>query len=165
MGALEQAAIPRLAHHYAERNRGAFWSLLLKFSATGAVLCTSGVILSLLFGRQILSVVYTPDYASYRDLLVWMVLAVAIAFVGHFHPALVVMRRFKTFLGVWTLCLVVLVALGSCWIATYGLIGAAWAILVANVARVVVVAFSVRYYATRCFVRPTPACQDRRVSG
>ena len=77
-GVLGQSASPRLSRYYAEGERGAFLSLLLKLSLVSAAIGVAGIIVALISGRWILTVLYTPEYADYVGLFVLIMVATAI---------------------------------------------------------------------------------------
>ena len=87
VSALGQSAGPRLAKYYAAGNSTAFRTLLLKMVGIGALLGGAGVLVVLMAGREILTLVYKPEYAKHADLLVWLMVITAIndvcAFLGN----------------------------------------------------------------------------------
>ncbi|MGB8701973.1 MAG: oligosaccharide flippase family protein [Thermosynechococcaceae cyanobacterium] len=95
-GALAQSAAPRLAKYYAEGKRDAFISLLFKLVALACVLGTAVVVVSSFAGKQILALVYKPEYAQYSHLLVWLMVAAAMDYVSSFlGTAMTAARYFR----------------------------------------------------------------------
>jgi O-antigen/teichoic acid export membrane protein len=82
--ALGQAAFTRLARSYASGNLAAFSSLLGKLLGFGATLGVCGMVLSKLAGREILSILFRPEYAERADLLPWIMAAGGVLFMAQF---------------------------------------------------------------------------------
>jgi O-antigen/teichoic acid export membrane protein len=79
-----QAAFTRLAKSYATGNLLAFGSLLGRLLAFGAMIGVSGMIISKLAGREILIILFRPEYAERADLLVWMMAAGGVLYMAQF---------------------------------------------------------------------------------
>src|ERR1051326_4313645 len=125
--ALGDAIIPRLSQLY-DANSSAFAGLLIRSS--GIVVLTSLIALtgSIMFGRQLLTMLFKPDYAAYNGILIWMMCAAAIDLIGYnFGHGLVVARYLRTRLLIAVGTTVVTAAGCSVLIPAYGLQGAAWA--------------------------------------
>ncbi len=84
VNALGQSASPRLAKYYAAGNGGAFRALLVKLVGIGAVLGGIAIFLAMVAGRQILTLVYRPEYAQQVNLFVWLMVAAGIGYVASF---------------------------------------------------------------------------------
>lgn len=84
VGALGQAASPRLAAHYAGGRARAFRGLLLKLVGMGALLGAAGVTVALLLGEPLLALIYGPAYAAHADVFVLVMLAGGIGYVSSF---------------------------------------------------------------------------------
>jgi O-antigen/teichoic acid export membrane protein len=82
--ALGRSASPRLARYYARGEGAAFGQLLLKLVAAGAALGAAAVVVAMVAGRQVLTLVYQPEFASHADVLVWLMGAAAIHYVSSF---------------------------------------------------------------------------------
>lgn len=76
-GALGNSASPRLARFYAAGDRKAFGVLLLKLLAIGGLAGVVGILAAVFAGRWILGLLYTPEYAGYTGLFVWIMVATA----------------------------------------------------------------------------------------
>jgi len=81
---LGQSAFTRLARSYATGNRIAFGLLLGKLLAFGATVGMSGMIISKLAGREILTLLFRPEYAERADLLPWIMAAGGVLFMAQF---------------------------------------------------------------------------------
>lgn len=80
--ALGQSSVPRLASYYADGNGQAFRSLMSKLVLLGTLLAGAGVLVSILGGSWILRLLYTPEYARYSSVLVWMMVAAGFGYVS-----------------------------------------------------------------------------------
>lgn len=69
ISAIGQAAIPRLAKYYADKNSKKFLELLLWLLVFGGILGVGGLGASLIAGREILTLFYRPEYGNYADIL------------------------------------------------------------------------------------------------
>ena len=62
----------------------AFCRLLSKLVAIGAGTGLAGVLLALVAGREILTILYRPEYADSADLLVLLMAAAAVSYMASF---------------------------------------------------------------------------------
>lgn len=81
---LGQSAFTRLARAHGSGNYSGFWSLLTKLVAFGALLGVCGMTLSKLAGREILVMLFRPEYAERADLLPWIMAAGGVSFMAQF---------------------------------------------------------------------------------
>jgi O-antigen/teichoic acid export membrane protein len=139
VGALGQAATPRLAKYYAGGDRHAFVALLLKLVSIGFVLGISAVVVALVAGRQVLTLLYQPEFAQHTTLFVWLMVAGGISyiasFLGHGMTAAQYFHiQLPLFIGVTAVS-----TLTCFWlIPGLGLIGAALALILASIVQVVI---------------------------
>jgi len=75
VNALGQSATPRLARYFSEGDLRQFKGLAWRLTGLAVLLGAAGVLLAALLGGLVLGVLYRPDYAAYRGLLVWMMAA------------------------------------------------------------------------------------------
>jgi O-antigen/teichoic acid export membrane protein len=134
VNALGQSASPRLAKYYAAENGTAFRSLLLKLVGIGILLGGTGVLVAIVAGRELITLMYRPEYAEQSDLLVWLMVATAIgdtaSFLGYGMSAA---RYFNIQLPLFTL-VTGTSAMACFWlIPIYGLRGAAIALIIAAI--------------------------------
>jgi O-antigen/teichoic acid export membrane protein len=78
VSALAESASPRLAKYYAAGNSTAFRTLLFKLVGVGAALGGAGVLVAVVAGREILTLLYRPEYGQQADVFVWLMVAAAI---------------------------------------------------------------------------------------
>ena len=81
---LGQAAFTRLARSYFHRNASEFDALLGKLLLVGAAIGVVGMIVSEFAGREILTMIFRPEYAERADLLPWIMAAGAVLFMAQF---------------------------------------------------------------------------------
>ncbi|MEG4841155.1 oligosaccharide flippase family protein [Microcoleus sp. B9-D4] len=84
VSALAESASPRLAKYYAARNSAAFRTLLLKLVGVGLMLGAGGVFVAVVAGREILTLLYKPEYAERADLFAWLMVAAGMGYVSSF---------------------------------------------------------------------------------
>jgi O-antigen/teichoic acid export membrane protein len=130
--ALGQSAVPRLAKYYAAGDGRAFRMLLLKLMGIAALLGSAGVVVGLIFGRAILTVVYRPEYAQQTDVFVWLLAGAGVAyfasFIGYGTTAA---HYFKLQPVILAVCAGSTFLLCALLVPSRGILGAAWAMLVA----------------------------------
>lgn len=83
-GSLGQSAFTRLARAYATGQVGEFWSLLGILLALGAAMGLCGMIVSKVAGRELLTIMFRPEYAERADLLPWIMAAGAVGYMAQF---------------------------------------------------------------------------------
>jgi O-antigen/teichoic acid export membrane protein len=94
VNAMGQSASPRLAKYYAARNREGFCVLLLKLAGVGASLGVAGVLLTVVAGREILTLIYGPEYAGQEGVFTWLMVAAGIFYVASFLGYAVTAARY-----------------------------------------------------------------------
>ena len=120
VSALGQSASPRLAKYY-------------------AIMGIIGFLVSAIAGREILTLFYRPEYAERADLLVWLMVAAGINYVSSFLGyGMTAARYFRVQMPLFAL--VTTISATTCFwlIPTYGLQGAAIALILAAIFQAVV---------------------------
>jgi O-antigen/teichoic acid export membrane protein len=84
VSALAQSTTPRLAKYYATGRSNDFRSLLLKLLLIGAFLGGASVLVAVIAGRQILTLLYRPEYAKDVNLFVWLMVAAGVGYCASF---------------------------------------------------------------------------------
>jgi O-antigen/teichoic acid export membrane protein len=133
VNALGQSATPRLARLHADGDVRGFLMLFGKMTLLALGLALAGLMVSTLIGGPILRIVFRPEYAQHVDLLLWLMVAAGLEYlgsvVGYALTAARVLRSQVplfaivcggTALGCWL------------WVGPYGPIGAAWAMIAAR---------------------------------
>ncbi len=129
IGSVCQAAAARLARYYVENFRQ-FARLLMQLVAGSAANGAIGILVALLWGRQLLTILYRPEYAKYPAVFAWVMVAAGVSFVATaLGYGLAAARKFDVQVPIY-LCSVLMVV-GACalLVPRYGLLGAAWALL------------------------------------
>lgn len=142
VGALCNSAVPRLARHFADRNFKGFSRLLAKILAVAMAVGLAGITVALVAGRQVLTLLYRPEYAEQSTVFVWLMVAAAISYASSgLGFAVTATRHFSMLLLPY--CSVTLTTLAACviLIPRYHLAGAAWAVAASAVAGCVAAAF------------------------
>ncbi len=81
---LGQSAFTRLAKFYATNDLVEFRALLGKLLAMGATLGICGIIVAKVAGRELLTILFRPEYAEHADLLPWIMGAASINYLAQF---------------------------------------------------------------------------------
>jgi O-antigen/teichoic acid export membrane protein len=125
-----QAAAPRLARHYVESPRQ-FRRLLLQLSAISAANGLLGVVVAALWGRQLLTILYRPEYARYPSVFAWLMAAAGLSYVATaLGFGLAAARKFDIQFPIYLCATLATAAACVVLVPRYGLHGAAWAFLV-----------------------------------
>jgi O-antigen/teichoic acid export membrane protein len=82
MTAMGQAAFVRLAKLYGARDVAGFNKLLVRLLGIALLLGVGGIGVAVLFGHLLLTLLYRPEYAEHTDLLVAMMIAGALSYLG-----------------------------------------------------------------------------------
>jgi len=130
VGALGASASPRLARLHSAGDLTGFRRFLGRLLIGGAALGLAGILIAAVAGRPILTLVYTAEYASYGEDLVWIMAAGALAYVASFLGyGLTAARILKQQVGLFA-AVALVSTLASAWlIPGHGVRGAAWAML------------------------------------
>lgn len=134
--ALGSSASARLSRYYASGESVGFRNLLVKLVGISTLLGVAGVVVALIAGRKILSLIYGPEYALV-GLLVWLMAAAGIDYLAStLHFGMMAARYFRVQLPLF-LIVTGVVVLACIWLVPlYGLSGAAMALLLAGLVRV-----------------------------
>jgi len=151
--ALGQSASPRLAKYYAMGNRKAFRTLLIKLVGMGAAIGVMAVLVALLVGRELLTIVYRPEYAEQKDLFVLVMVAAGIGYVASFLGYGITAARYFVIQIPLFVAVTSTSAIASLWlIPTQGLRGAALALILSALVQLVL-SLGVTYHAIYKFRR------------
>lgn len=138
VNALGQSASPRLAKYYASENKQLFFYLLLRLIGIGIILGVLGVMISLFWGEEILTLLYRPEYAQLSHVLVWAMVAAALSYVASFLGyAITAAHYFIIQPAIFGAVAMVNGLFSHLLIPSYGPLGAAWALGIANGIQVV----------------------------
>jgi O-antigen/teichoic acid export membrane protein len=136
--ALGNSTVPRLAKYYTAGNKNAFRTLLLKLLGIAILLGGAIVLVALVAGRELLTLLYQPEYARHTDLLVWIMFATGIGYIGNFLLDAMIAARYLRIQIPLFASVTVTSAITSYWlIPILGLRGAAIAMLIAKIIQVI----------------------------
>jgi O-antigen/teichoic acid export membrane protein len=124
--AMSQSSLARLSRYFAEGQRDAFRSTILKILGIGVLIGVAGVLMVSRLGSFILGLVYSSDYATNNDVFVVIMIGGALFYLGSLLGAPVsAMRVFRVQLLVYLINICLMVVL--CWklIPAHGMMGAA----------------------------------------
>jgi FkbM family methyltransferase len=131
---LGQSAFTRLAGAYAAGNLAEFRSVLVKLLAVGAALGVCGIIVARVAGREILTILFRPEYAEHTGLLVTIMVAAAIQYLAvPMGSAATAARFFKPQIPLLATAVVTAGIASHRLIPRYGLLGAGFAVAVTSV--------------------------------
>lgn len=135
--ALADSSSPRLAKYYAAGNSKAFRTLLLKLAGVGALLGGTGVLVAIVAGREILTLLYRPEYAVHTELFVWLMVVAGIGYVSSFLGHGMTAARYLRIQCPLFALTTSITAIACLWlIPTYGLRGVAIALLISIIIRI-----------------------------
>lgn len=138
VNALGESANPRLAKYYVAGDSTAFRTLLFKLVGIGGLLGGVGVLVTAVAGRQILTLLYRPEYAEYANLLVWLMVVTGINYVSSFLGyGMTAARYFRIQMPLFALVTAISATVCLWLIPTTGLLGGAIALLIAAVVQAI----------------------------
>ena len=151
VSALGQSASPRLARYFASGDSKAFCNLLLKLLGIGALLGSLSVLIALLAGRELLTIIYRPEYASYMNVFFWLMVASGVSYIASFLGyGMTAARYFKVQLILNVIFSAVMVGTSAVLIPSHGLLGAAWAIFTVFILQLPVKGLAMVYALKNC---------------
>lgn len=136
--ALGESASPRLAKYYAAQNITAFRGLLLKLVGLAALIGGATIVVAQLAGKELLTLLYRPEYGSHKDLFVLLMVAAAISYMSSFLGyGMTAARYFRVQTPLFVI-VTATSAMACLWLLpTQGLIGAAKALIFAAILQAV----------------------------
>jgi O-antigen/teichoic acid export membrane protein len=134
--ALGDAATPKLAKHYAAGDRAAYRLLLMQLVGIGVAIGAGVLAIAIIGGGPLLSLLYSPAYAQRQTLFIWLMVGSGIQYVASFLGyGMTAARYFKVQVPLLLTSMVCLAA-GCLWlIPPFGLMGAAMALVIASVVK------------------------------
>lgn len=82
INAVGQAAAPRMANAFANREKRRFGVLLGALVAASLGLGGLGLLGAVLFGQKAMALIYRPEYSTRQDILVWLMAASGLYYLG-----------------------------------------------------------------------------------
>lgn len=136
VSALGQSASPRLAKYYAAGNSKEYKSLLLKTLLIGVLLGGVSSLVAAIAGKQILTILYRPEYAQQVDLFVLLMVAAGIGYVASFMGyGMTAAQYFRVQMPLFTITTGISAAICFWLVPTQGSIGAAIALIIGSIAQ------------------------------
>lgn len=136
--ALGQSASPRLSQYYAAHNTKAFKRLLLRLVGIGTLLGIGAVLVSIIAGKTLLTLFYTPEYAAQNDVFVLLMVASGLSYVASFLGYGMTAARYFRAQAPLFVVVVATTGLTSLWlIPQHGLHGAAFALMASLIVQIV----------------------------
>lgn len=143
VNSIGQTISPRLARYWADDDLSHFRSLLLRLAGSVSLLGASGIVAAWLAGPPVLRLLYGGEFADRSDVLVWIMVAAAVSYIasalGYGMMAARLIRiqsvqfTFVTAAGVLG-CFVL--------VPSYGLVGAACAMIVSHLVQLLIATLS-----------------------
>jgi len=134
--ALGESASPRLAKYHASKEERRFTTLLLKTVGIGALLGAAGVAASLVAGKEILTLLYSTEYAEDVNAFVWLMTAAGIGYAGAFlQYGITAARDFKALPIIQLVSMAVLLFSCAILIPAYGILGASIALALSSMSQ------------------------------
>jgi O-antigen/teichoic acid export membrane protein len=150
VGALGQSALPRLALYSSQRRTREFRSLSYSLLLIGMALGICGVLAVLVFGQQIVALVYGREYARNGQLFVWLTVGAALGYMASFaNWSLTAARHFKVQMPLFGFVTALTFALCLVMVKGGGAIGVAQALALVGFIQLVATMAILRYAENR----------------
>jgi O-antigen/teichoic acid export membrane protein len=150
VNALGQSASPRLSRSCLQGDQAEVKGLLRQLLLIAAVLGAVGISVGALWGRTFLALLYTPEYAAYADVLVWVMVAAALYYLSSvFGYGMTSARWFRPQLPLQLLCTAVTITGCFLLVPHHGIRGAAWTLIAAAATQLLGGAYITRLAITR----------------
>lgn len=138
VGALGQAAMPRLSSYY-KKDTHNYNRLLNKLVFIGFILGFLGFLFSIFMGELFLTILYSKEYASYTSLLNVIMLCGILWYVASFiETGIYATREFNKQYVIHVITIITSIISCIILIPAYGLMGAAFSMLISMVVRMFV---------------------------
>jgi O-antigen/teichoic acid export membrane protein len=125
MGAIADPASPRLAKLFVAGDFAGYRRLLMKLASIALATGAAGFLVALGAGREILTILYRPEYASHMTTFLWLMAATGPMYIASVLGVGVnAMRRFHIQVPLPVVNLAITTALAALLIPKYGLDGA-----------------------------------------
>jgi O-antigen/teichoic acid export membrane protein len=156
VGALGDSASPRLAKYYACGDRAAYGLLLVKLIGIGVVLGAGVLAIAIIGGGPLLSLLYSPAYAQRQMLFIWLMAGSGIQYIASFLGYGITAARYFKIQIPLSLTTTACLAIACLWlIPAQGLMGAAIALIIAAIAKLLISGAVVIYALS-----VQPACSE-----
>jgi O-antigen/teichoic acid export membrane protein len=131
VNALGQCATPRLAKHFAAGEMREFRKLLWLLTLTSITFGVAGFGIAHFAGREVLTLIYRPEYATRQDAFIWLMAASGVLYLGSTAGVgMMAVRCFTPQLPLYAVSAVGTALASYIFVPIMGLRGAALAILI-----------------------------------
>jgi O-antigen/teichoic acid export membrane protein len=131
--ALSRSALPRFAQLFANGAFGQFKRLLFKLMGLGILIAVMGAVGTAIFGKAFLTIAYTEEYARHSEVLIVVMANVGlIATFSFLGTALSATQQFVVQVPIHIVKILVVVIFSYLLIPYFGILGAAWAMLISS---------------------------------
>lgn len=131
---LGQSASPRLSKYYAEGDVNNFKNLLWKMSLFGISFGVTGLVLLIIFGKYILLLLYTQEYAVHVNILVLLMIGSTFSFIASLlWYGIVAARYFTVQVPLFLSVVIVNIVMCIIYVPYKGLYGAALALIMSGI--------------------------------
>jgi len=149
VGALGQAATPRLALYASQGKTRDFRNLSDLLLLIGMTLGICGVLAALAFGRQIITLIYGSEYAQNQQLFLWLMVAAAAGYMASFGGcSLTAARHFQIQMPLFGFITAVTLPLCYIMVKAGGAVGAAKALAIVACIQLAATIAILRYMET-----------------
>lgn len=131
INALGQVAAPRLSRYFSVKDIKSYVALLRNILAIGGSIGLSCIMISVFFGGWLLTLLYTPEYAAYNELFIYVMIAGFFRFLATLlQHALVAAKNYKLIFIAH--CLVFFISLFSSiyFLSVYGFEGIGYSLVI-----------------------------------
>jgi O-antigen/teichoic acid export membrane protein len=147
VGALGQSASPRLAKYYSAHRINEVKQLTMRLLLLGLGIGFAGIVVVMLFGRELLVLIYQPEYAAYYDLLLLIMICATITYMSSLLGfGMTAARMFKVQPYLFALMTVINLISQLILVPLYGLHGAIYSLMITGGVQLVT-SFAVNVYA------------------
>jgi O-antigen/teichoic acid export membrane protein len=145
ISALGQSASPRLSKLYVSHQDEKFRRLLTRLIGSGVAVGATSTLIAAVFGKQILSNVYSHEYAAYQRSFVVILASSILLYCGNFLGYAVTSMRFYHFYAKpYTVVAAVVVIFAIVTIPAYGLAGATATVAISGLMNVLAPLFALK---------------------
>lgn len=136
--ALGESAVPRLSKYYVAGDSIGFRGLLLKLVGIAGLIGSIAIFLAAIAGKEILTLLYRPEYAEYNSLFLLLMIAAAISYVSSFLGYGMTSARYFNVQTPLFILVTITSAISCLWLLPEkGLIGAAIALIISAILQAV----------------------------
>lgn len=136
---LGQASTTRLTKYYLANDFSGYVRSMLNLIYIALCLGVVGILISWVFGKQILSIVYNQEYSSFSKLFVLMMVASLISYISSsIGYAITAARYFKIQIPISLTVLLINLVASFILIPKLGMQGAAWAIIYSMISQMLI---------------------------